>query len=126
MSAVYSYGAARRDDHMINVVKMSADVLKDANMALLGIFSTFPSRWSHHPQHRVVVYYLMCSFPSPILAAWHESQETRPFIQEIVSRPLEHSIYVYGVRSRKCNTMWSTLFTRICPGYGIHLSLFSR
>jgi len=43
MSAVYSYGAARRDDHMINVVKMSADVLKDANMALLGIFSTFPS-----------------------------------------------------------------------------------
>ncbi|OJA20312.1 hypothetical protein AZE42_11738, partial [Rhizopogon vesiculosus] len=43
MSAVYSYGAARRDDHMINIVKMSIDVLKDANMVLLGIFSAFPS-----------------------------------------------------------------------------------
>ncbi|OJA17278.1 hypothetical protein AZE42_13370 [Rhizopogon vesiculosus] len=38
--------------------------------------------------------------PPPILAAWHESQETRAFIQEIVSRPLGHSIYVYAMRSQ--------------------------
>lgn len=44
MSAVYSYGAARRDDHMIEIVKMSLDVLKDLNPLLFAIFSVFPSR----------------------------------------------------------------------------------
>lgn len=105
MSAVYSYGAARRDDRMIEIVKMSSDVLKDMNPLLFAIFIAFPSRGPHHLSDTAVSYRLMCSFPPPVMATWHEPQENFRFVEEISKRPSGYNIYLHGAWFRKCNMM---------------------
>jgi hypothetical protein len=45
MSAVYSYEAARRDDHMIERASMAADIItSELRPEVAAVFSIFPSR----------------------------------------------------------------------------------
>ena len=58
LSAVYSYEAARLDDHMVEVVKMSIDILKELKPLPTAIFNLFPSRGPPNSLHSAASYRL--------------------------------------------------------------------
>jgi len=78
MSAVYSYEAARRRDHMIERVTIGIEMIsKEIRPEVAAVFSAFPTRtWPRCPLHPTVADCLFRSSPPPVLVAWHASQES--------------------------------------------------
>src|SRR6267154_5955954 len=119
MSAVYSYEAARRNDHMIeNVLKTLDIVVKELRPEVAAVFSAFPSRRPRHAAHPAVSYCLIRSSPSPVLAAWHAPKESCTFSEEIGARSGGKSICIYGAWSGKCNMAQGALFTSTSQATG--------
>ena len=103
MSAVYSYEAARRRDHMIERAALGLEIiLKEMRPEVAAIFSAFPTRtWSRCPSYPTVADYLICSSPPPVLVAWHASQESFTFGQAVGGRKPGKSICAYRAWSGK-------------------------
>jgi hypothetical protein len=67
MSAVYSYDAARRDDHMIERATLALEIiLKEMRPEVAAIFSAFPSRRPDIPhfQQLLTVQFAVLRLPS--------------------------------------------------------------
>lgn len=104
MSAVYSYHAARRDDHMIERATLALDIiLKEIRPEVAAVFSAFPSRTYGRSSYSSVLPSI-CSSPPPLLAPWYAPQESFTFGQGIGLRKLGKTICVHRAWSGKCNT----------------------
>ena len=103
MSAVYSYEAARRGDHIIERITLALEtILKEIRPEVAAVFSAFPIRtWFRRLSHPTVADCLIRSSPPPVLVAWHASQESFTSGQGISDGMHGKSICVYRAWSGK-------------------------
>jgi hypothetical protein len=106
MSAVYSYKAERRHDHMIERATKALELsMKEMRPEVVAIFSAFPSRKALRPSLPAVADRLIRSPPPPLLDAWHAPQESVTFGEKTDVRKYGKSICVHAAWSGETHVM---------------------